>query len=144
VTFLDAYALIALLADEPAAGEVEILLREDDARVVAVNLAEAIDITQRVHRLSMDEVRTALEPLLLDGALSAAVSDESKAWLAGEIRANHYISKTRPLSMADCFLVAHALTDRGAIATADPPLAATARDEGVEVIALPDSSGRRP
>jgi hypothetical protein len=46
--------------------------------------------------------------------------------------------------MADSFLLAHALTDGGPIATSDPPIAAVARGEGVDVVGLPDSSGKRP
>jgi uncharacterized protein with PIN domain len=143
VTLLDAYALIALLADEPAAAEVEEILRTGEARVIVVNLAEAVDICRRVHDLSSDDIRTALEPLLLGSVLSAVVSDERQAWLAAELRAKHYNSKTAALSLADCFLLAHAITDGGPIATPDPPIAAAARAEEVEVLALPDSSGER-
>jgi len=141
VTFLDAYALVALVADEPAAGEVETILRGGEARVVIVNLAEAVDI-RRVHGLRADEIRRAIEPLLLGDALSAAVSDEPHAWLAAELRAKH--KRTSALSMADCFLLAHALTDSGAIATSDPAIAAVARAEGIDLVPLPDSSGSRP
>lgn len=144
MTLLDAYALVALAADEPAAAEVENILREGEARVVIINLAEAVDIAQRVHRLSSAEVRAALEPLLLSQVLSAAVSDEPQAWLAAELRIQHYDRRSAPLSMADCFLIAHALTDDRAIATADPPLADAARGAGIDVIALPDSAGERP
>jgi PIN domain nuclease of toxin-antitoxin system len=144
VTFLDAYALVAFAADEPAAEEVEAILREGEARVVVVNLAEAVDVSQRVHGLSAGEVRAALEPLLLGNVLSAAVSDELQAWLAAELRVKHFNKRTQALSMADCFLLAHAMTDGGPIATADPPIAVVARAEGVEVVALPDSSGERP
>jgi uncharacterized protein with PIN domain len=142
--FLDAYGLVALVADEPAAEEVEKILREGEARVVIVNLAEAVDISQRVHGLSNEEVRVVLEPLLLGSVLSAAISDEPQAWLAAELRAKHYNRNTSALSMADCFLVAHALTDSGPIATSDPALAAAARAEGVDVVALPDTAGARP
>jgi uncharacterized protein with PIN domain len=144
VTLLDAYALVALAADEPAAGEVESLLRRGHARVVIANLAEAIDILQRIHGLASDEVRAVLEPLLLADALSGVASEAPEAWLASELRARHYDRKTRALSLADCFLLAHALADEGPIATADPPLAAAARLEGLRVIALPDSAGIRP
>jgi uncharacterized protein with PIN domain len=144
LTLLDAYALVALVADEPAAAEVENILREGETRVVIINLAEAVDSAQRVHRLSSADVRTTLEPLLLSEVLLAAVSDEPQAWLAAEIRIEHYNRRTAPLSMADCFLIAHALTDDRAIATADLPLADVARAAGVEVIALPTSAGERP
>jgi uncharacterized protein with PIN domain len=144
VTFLDAYALVALVGDEPAAEEVQGLLREGGTRVAIVNLAEAVDIAQRVHSLSAQEVRRALEPLLLAGIVSAAISDEPHAWLAAELRIKHFDKKPSSLSMADCFLLAHALIDGGPIVTSDLPLATAAWAEGLEVVGLPDSSGKRP
>jgi uncharacterized protein with PIN domain len=143
LTLLDAYALVALVADEPAAGEVEDLLRAGDARVVVVNLAETIDVAQRVHGYDHGEVRAVLEPLLLDGTLEAVVSTEDEAWLAADVRSRHYDKKASALSIADCFLLAHALSGE-VIATSDPPLADVARDEGVDVVALPDLGGTRP
>jgi predicted nucleic acid-binding protein len=144
VIALDAYALVALVADEPAAGEVEAILRGGGCRVVVVNLAEAIDICGRVHGLPGDEVRRALEPLFLGGILEAAASGEEDAWSAARIRGTHYDRRDRQLSLADCLLLAHATRTGDRIATADPPLASVGRMEGCEVIALPDSSGVRP
>ena len=144
MTFLDAYALVALAAEEPAAADVETILREDEARVVIVNLAEAVDIARRVHGFPGDDVRTMLEHLLLGGAIGAAVSHERHAWLAAELRAKHYDRKTSALSMADCLLLAHAVANGGPIATSDPPVATVARAERIDVVALPDSSGVRP
>jgi len=141
VTLLDAYALVA---DEPAAEEVEQLLRTGNCQVAIVNLAEAIDICGRVHGLPGDEVRGALEPLFLGGVLAAAAPGESDAWLAARICGAHYDRRSRPLSLADCFLLAQALRMGAGIATADPPLAQVGRTEGCEIIALPDSSGARP
>jgi len=75
--FLDAYALVALLVEEPAAAEVEQLLREqDECWVVVINLAEAIDISCRVHDLEEDHVRDVIEPLVLDGTIAIVASDE--------------------------------------------------------------------
>lgn len=144
MTLLDAYALVALVADEPPAGEVEVILRGGEARIAAINLAEAVDIAQRVHHVSSEEVRGAIEPLLFGDVLSLAVSDEPQAWLAAEIRAHHYDKKTAPLSMADCFLLAHGVTDAERLATPDPVVAAVAVSLGVDVVGLPDSSGNRP
>jgi predicted nucleic acid-binding protein len=144
VTFLDAYALVALTVDEPAADEVEDLLRRGDARVAVVNFAEAVDVSRRTHGLAADEVRRALEPLLLGGALASVGSGEPHAWLAADLRARHYDRRNRALSLADCFLLAQALTASDGIATADPVLAEAARAEAVAVVALPDSAGRRP
>jgi uncharacterized protein with PIN domain len=145
VTLLDAYALVALVADEPAAEDVEQLLRDGSpARVVTVNLAEAIDISDRVHEIPVGEIRESLEPLFLVRTLTGVPSGEDEAWLAAGLRAKHYDRKSCPLSLADCFLLAHALASGDDIATSDPPLAGVARTEGVSVVGLPDSAGRRP
>lgn len=140
---LDAYALVALLADEPAADEVEELLRgEEEIGVTLFNLAEAVDVTQRVHGLATGAVRGALEPLI-GHRIAPLVPTERDAWRAAELRVRHYDRRHRALSLADCFLLAAA--EHGArIATADPPLADVARGEGVPVVAIPDSVGKRP
>ena len=144
MTLIDAYGLVALIADEAAAAEVEELLRAGDCHVVAINLAEAIDICQRVHEIDVEDVHRALEPLILSRTVSVAVSDERIAWLASSLRVRHYNKKRCPVSMADCFLLAHAVSGDGALATADPDLARIARAEGATVIPLQDRSGNRP
>lgn len=138
---LDAYALGALLLDEPAAAEVEAVVR-DDAAISSVNLAEALDVALRIHGLPVDRVQEAVEPLL---ATSVAVlwPTEREAWGAAHIRARYYHRRENPLSLADCLLLATA-ADTDGVATADPGVARAARDEGIRVIALPDSSGARP
>jgi predicted nucleic acid-binding protein len=143
LTLLDAYALVALVADEPAAGEVEDLLRAGDARAVVINLAESIDVAQRVHGYDQSDVRGVLEPLVIGGALEPIASDDEVAWAAADLRGRYYDRRTRALSLADCFLLAHALAGEE-IATSDPPLAEVAREEGVVVVALPGSDGKRP
>jgi predicted nucleic acid-binding protein len=144
VTLLDAYAVVALLAGEPAEPEVKLLVREGGCRVTAVNLAEAIDVVARVHRVPLEETRRALEPLTVLGALRTAQSDGEDAWLAADLRIKYYRRRERPLSIADCFLVAHAIRTSDRIATADSPVAEVARAEAVPVVALPDSTGARP
>jgi uncharacterized protein with PIN domain len=142
LTYLDAYALVALLADEPAAAEVELLIRGHDCRVSTINLAEAIDVSQRVHSLPLLELRGILGPLFPDDLLLAPPHEEH-AWAAAEIRGRYY-SRKSPLSLGDCFLIAHASIDDDGLATPDAPLAEAARAEGVPVTALPDRAGRRP
>jgi predicted nucleic acid-binding protein len=144
VTLIDAYGLVALVADEEAASEVEALLRTTECRIVAMNLAETVDICQRVHDIPPGDVRGALEPLTLSGKLAVAVSGEQEAWVAAGLRNTHYHRKDCPLSLADCFLLAHALADGDELATADPDLARVARLEGARVIPLPDRTGKRP
>ena len=61
---LDAYALVALIAEEAAAGEVDEILRSEQAAISAINLAEVIDHLVRVRGAAIDEVRRALAPLI--------------------------------------------------------------------------------
>ena len=138
---LDAYALIAFVREEPAAAEVEELLREWDTGVTAYNFAEALDVLQRVHRVPEERVRGVIEPLLA-GELELVSTGAEEAWRAGALRVRHYRKRVRELSLADCILLAHGRNgDR--IATADPAVVAVARAERIETVALPDSSGRR-
>lgn len=143
MTLLDAYAVVALVADEPAAQEVEKLLRAGESRVLVANLAEAIDVTQRVHGVPAVETRYVIEPLLGE-TLVPVVSEARHAWHAVELRGRHYDRRERPISLTDCFLIAHAVDANEEIATADAPLAVAARAEGVEVVALPDRRGLKP
>lgn len=140
---LDAYALIALLGDEPAADEVEELLRRGDCSASVVNLAEAIDVSCRVHHLAVEDVRDALGSLIHGGHVHVAVPGEDAAWRAAALRRTYYAKKSCELSLADCFLIA-AANPGDQIATADAPAAYVARREGIEVVALPDSNGKRP
>jgi predicted nucleic acid-binding protein len=144
LTFLDAYPLVALLANEPAADEVEQLLRRDGGSVAIVNLCEAIDVCQRVRALPAAEIRDALQPLLLVGTLVAVASGPEEAWLAAHLRARYYDRKARALSLADCILLAHARMQGDGVATSDPAVVDVARAEGIGVVALPDSTGVRP
>ena len=145
MTFLDAYGLVAFVADESAADEVEQLLRDEaPVGVVVGNLAEAIDISQRVHGLSTRAVQDALEPLFLDETLASVTSHASDAWQAAALRSKHYDRKACAVSLADCFLLGHAMSADDAIATSDPALAGIARAEGVRIVALPDRRGDRP
>ena len=144
MTLIDAYGLVALAANETAANEVESLLRSGDAAVPVVNLAEAIDVCRRTHGLDSAQLRRRFDLLILTGGLAAVSSTEEHAWRAGDIRASHYHRTARPLSIADCLLLAHALLAGGAVATADPHLADLARGLGVELVPLPDRAGKRP
>jgi PIN domain nuclease of toxin-antitoxin system len=139
---LDAFALVALAADEPAAAEVESLLRRGDAAMTAVNLAEAVDVLGRTKGHDPETVEAVLAPLLAETVVLVDV-DAAAAWRAARLRARHYDRRSSPLSLADCFALAAAAQD-GSLATADPPLAAAARAEDIDLLPLPGSDGRRP
>jgi predicted nucleic acid-binding protein len=132
---LDAYALVAFLVGGPAAAQVRALLREGSSAVTTANLAEALDVSQRVHGLPIERAMTYLEPLL-DGHIAAIPLDTTVARRAAEIRGRHYHRSTRPISLADAMLVASARPD-DRVATADRDVLATANAEGLDVLELP-------
>jgi uncharacterized protein with PIN domain len=141
-TVLDAYPLIAFVRAEPAADEVETILRDGDAAMSAVNLGEALDVLERRLGVPNRELRSALG-LAIAGGLEVLAVSEAQAWRAAELRARWYAPRQSELSLADCFaLAAVGADDR--LATSDRPLADAARGEGLTVLPLPDSQGRRP
>jgi len=143
VILLDAYALIALARDEPAAAEVEELLRSDDgSAITSVNLFEVVDYLVRRAGWPEEDVRAGLSLLVGEVVRVLAVGADS-AWRGASLRAAHYAKGACEVSLADCIL----LTSAGAgdtIATSDPSIAFVARKLGVELAPLPDSTGRRP
>ena len=132
---LDAFALIALLAEEPAAQEVETLLRTGEAAITAVNLAEALDVLQRVQGIPRERLQTVTAPLVGERMKLVAI-DEQIARDAADIRARHYHRTRGPLSLADCILLA-ATSKSDTLATADEPLIRVAEAENLHVKRLP-------
>jgi PIN domain nuclease of toxin-antitoxin system len=136
VTFLDAYALVAFLVGGPATAQVRVLLREGDTAVASANLAETLDVSRRLHGLSISRAMEILEPLL-EGPIAVIPLDVAVARRAAEIRARHYHRSSRPLSLADAVLVASAGHD-DRVATADPHVLAVVNAEQLEPVALPE------
>jgi len=135
VTLLDAYALVAFLVGGPASAQVRAVLREGQAAVASANLAETLDVSQRVHGMPIARAMDILEPLLGD-VVEVIALDADLARAAAEMRSRHYHRSSRPISLADAVLLASAKgTDR--IATADPDVLAVAETEGIETIVLP-------
>lgn len=141
MTLLDAYALVALLGDEPAAADVEGLLRAGQSAINAINLAEAVDVLYRIHGLPADSVDAALQPMI-GAPLAVVPSTEQQAWRAAALRKKYYDRRLRPLSVADCFLLA-SVAGSDVIATADPVVVEVARAEGLGLAVLADARGRR-
>lgn len=142
MTALDAYALVAFFADEPARRDVESILRHDCV-MSTVNLAESIDVLERVYGVDDDELRARLDPLV-SSAIDIDPPSATDAWAAARLRSQYYDRSSRALSMADCFLLATAARLGVPIATADPAVAEAAGHESLELVALPDRSGARP
>ncbi len=139
-TLIDASALIALLGAEPAANEVQEMLKRG-AAMTTLNLAEAIDRLKRRYDLEIERTRPVIEGLLAE-SLTLLPLQSSQAWRAGEIRAAYYHRSRCPISLADAVMVASAPAD-GRIASSDGPLLSVAASEGIATAALPDSKGRR-
>lgn len=133
-TVLDAYALIALTLDEPAADEVARILRGGDAAVTSVNYGETLDQLVRARRMPEPRVRSVLEPLL-DGPLGRVDVGFGIVGKAVRLRAAHYHRERSPLSLADCICVA-AAGPSGAVATADAAILAMAESEGIATVRL--------
>lgn len=138
---LDASALVAFVRGEPAADDVADALRNGDAAVVAVNVAEVIDVLIRRIGLPQGEVDVALGRLL--ALLDVRQVDATMARRAGTIRARRYSRDAAPLSLADCHCVA-AAGPEDVVLSSHAPLLRAAEAEGVAVRGLPDSRGRQP
>lgn len=141
MVLIDASALIALLGDEPAAGEVQTILREGEAAIATLNLAEAVDRLQRRYGLAAERTRPVIDDLL-DEALTLVPLGASEAWRAAGIRATHYHRVSCPLSLADAVLIASA-GPAMRVASADGHVLDVAAKEGIATTVLPDSRGRR-
>jgi PIN domain nuclease of toxin-antitoxin system len=131
---LDAFALIALLAEEAAAEQVETLIRRGDTAITPINLAEALDVLQRVGLIPRERLQTLTTPLIGEHIKLAQI-DEQIARDAADIRARRYHRTRCPLSLADCILLA-ATGSSDTLATADRALIRTAEAENVTVTAL--------
>lgn len=142
VVALDAYAVVAFLADEPAGSEVAEILRRSCV-VSTVNLAESLDVLGRIHGIGQDELRGLVDPLLAEDVRVEAPMDND-AWVVARLRTQYYDRSARDLSLADCFLLATAARLGASVATADQAVADAARDEALELVALPNRSGTRP
>jgi len=133
VILLDASALLAHLIGQERGRPVTALLARGGLGMATVNLAETVDVLSR--RVGRERAYDALAPLV-DGPIARlVVLDAARAWRVGELRARHYHRTRRPVSLADCALLACA--DAGdSIATLDAMLVAMARDEQLEVVQL--------
>jgi len=142
LTLLDAYALVAFLAGEPAETEVRDLLRAGHVGVATANLTEAADALARVHGIEVARTRSVLAPLI-DEPIELLGLDAPRAWRAADIRAAHYHRSTCPLSLGDAILLGTADAD-DTIATADPHVLSVAERRGVATRGLMDARGNRP
>lgn len=140
MTILDPYAVLAWLKGEPAAADVERLVRsEAGARLTAVGVGEVLD--QLIRNVGVPEEEAALDVAQLDLGEPVAVG-AILGMLAGLLRARHYHRRSRAVSLADCVAAAAARARGDGVASADPHLLDLCHDEGIAVHPLPDSAGR--
>lgn len=139
---LDAYALVALLAGEPAGKLLAPRLEPGEVVIAAANLAESLDVLNRVHGIPVPRTSTLIGAIVND-AVKVIPLDARIAYRAAELRGTYYRRRGAELSLADCMVIASAPLG-SIIATSDAPLAAMARAEVFEVFALPDSTGEWP
>ena len=136
---LDAYAVIALLRDEPAASDVQRLIEGDgDATLTVLGLAEVLDYLVRL--AGVDEDEAALDLAQLGLADPPALAPDI-AVRAGLLRARHYHRCDRAISLADCVAAETARSLDAPLATSDPHLLDTCAAEGIAVMVLPDARG---
>lgn len=140
---LDAYALVAMLAHEPAAAEVETLLRDEECAISSLNLAEAADVLHRTRGIETTQTKRVVASLT-PGVMAVVDVDEGCAWRAATLRTIHYRRRSSELSLADCVLLATAYPGRDSVATSDAPVLRAALREGLGAIPLRDTRGRRP
>jgi predicted nucleic acid-binding protein len=140
VIVLDSFAVLALLKDEPAAGHVQQLVEAEAASTLtALGVSEVLDHLVRLGGVDEEEAVLDLAQL---GLASPPPVEIEVAVGAGLLRARHYHRKNRAVSLADCMAAETARSAGTQLASADPHLLAMCREEGIAVIALPDSTGR--
>lgn len=136
---LDAFAVLALLKDEPAAERVDGLIRAEPRPVLtAMGVAEVLDHLVRL--VGVDEEEAVLDLAQL-GLAEAYVVDGDLAGRAGRLRARRYHRRTCAVSLADCVAAETARRVGASLATSDPHLLDTCAAEGIAWLALPDSRG---
>lgn len=102
--------------------------------MATANLTEVLDVSQRVYGIPIGRAVGILEPLL-EGPLLAIPLDSALARRAAEIRARHYHTSSRPISLADAILIGSA-TPGDRVATADPDVLAVVEAESLEPVPL--------
>ena len=138
---VDAYAVLALLRDEPAAEEVERLLAgANAAALTSLGLAEVVDRLVRLGGLAFEDAVLDVGQL---GLADAHPLDQYTALVAGALRSRHHHRRTRAVSMADCVAAATAQGQNVALATSDPDLLDLCQDERIASMPLSDSLGAR-
>jgi len=114
VFVFDACALIAILEDEPGAEVVEELLQEPANRCL-IHAVSACEVYYDLCRRGNTEDADTLEALFAEYGLELLEALPSDLWrIAGKLKA-----EWRRVSLADCFALALAIREEGALVTSD-------------------------
>jgi predicted nucleic acid-binding protein len=145
MAIFDAAPLVAVLLGETGGLASGRLLGDTDAghAVCALNAAEVLDRVSRGSGEPAENVAAGME-LWFESALRCVPLDWNRACRAAELRARHYYRTRTPVTLADCGAIALAEQLGTELVTSDQTMIKVARAEGVDVIAVPDSSGRTP
>jgi predicted nucleic acid-binding protein len=138
LTVLDAYAVIAFLRAEPAAPEVNPLLKRRGAALTTVGVAEVLDHLIRI--LGVDEEDATLDVAQL-GLLDGIPVSPALGAAAGRLRARRYHRSRCAVSMADCIAAEAARSRAEPLATSDPDLLRLCHIEDIARTVLPQSDG---
>ncbi len=139
----DAAPLAAVLLGETGGLASGRMLADPGHAICAVNAAEVVDTVSRARDQPARRVASAIQ-LWIEAGLRIVPLEWSRAVRAAELRSMHYHRTRCPVSLADCGAIALAEQLEVELVTSDAPMIRVARRLGIEVIAVPDSSGRTP
>jgi predicted nucleic acid-binding protein len=145
MAIFDAAPLVAVLLGETGGLASGRMLSDTDAghAVCALNAAEIVDRVSRGSGEPAATVAAGME-LWFEAALRCVPLDWSRARRAAELRARHYHRTRSPVTLADCGAIALAEELGMELVTSDGAMIRVARAIGVDVLPVPDSSGRTP
>jgi predicted nucleic acid-binding protein len=145
MAIFDAAPLVAVLLGEPGGFVSGRMLADNTAEhaICSVNAAEVVD---GVSRLSggTAEATAAKVQIWIDAGLRVLPLDWPRAQRAAELRSVHYHRTRAPISLADCGAIALAEQLGDELVTSDTSMIRLARELGIDVVPVPDSSGRTP
>jgi PIN domain nuclease of toxin-antitoxin system len=129
---LDAWAVLALLRDEPGGADVEVAIDRGDALMSWINLGEVLYVESR----RVGETLAMAAIAAVEQRVQAEPPDRGLVLAAARLKA------AGGLSYADCFALATAERHRAPLLTGDGEIIEGAR--GIEVIDLQRRPGPAP
>jgi predicted nucleic acid-binding protein len=141
----DAEPLVAVFLGEPGGRISGPMLADNTAKhaICALNAAEVVNVVARRSGASPNRIIARFEEWV-EAGLRVVPLGWDRARRAAELRSIHFHRTRCAVSIADCGAIALAEQLGAELITSDPAMVKVARAEGVEVIPVPDSSGRTP